>query len=203
MDPTLAELVDRGRIIVQSARQLLIDFDIEADGIAGHGSILSIGAVSPFGDKFYAELKPSSHLFIASQHDFCEAHGLKRERLLREGRDPAEVMRAFVEWATRLKQRSKKEGVVLTAFNTGFDFSLLRLALYQNGCENPFGYGGFCSQSYALAASPNHNWDNASVSWMAATFGTVAELTHHALQDAKDQQIMHFVLAAYLAELRG
>ena len=200
MGQQLASLIERGRGVVQSAPQLLVDFDLEADGIAGYGSILSIGAVSPFGDEFYAELKPDSSLFIPSQRAFCEAHGLERKRLLKEGRDPHEVMREFASWATLLGQKVGKD-VVLTAFNTGFDFALLRLALHHSGAENPFGHGGFCSQSYAMAASLGHDWNNTTIEWLAGMFGTVPELSHHALQDAKDQQEIHFVLAAYLSSL--
>ena len=41
------ELVERGRGIVQASGNLYIDLDVESDGIAGLGSLLSIGAVSP------------------------------------------------------------------------------------------------------------------------------------------------------------
>lgn len=194
-------LVARGRQIVQQAKQLYIDFDLEADGVAGHGSILQIGAISPWGETFEAKLQPSSERFVPSQRKFCEAHGLRRDWLCRYGQNQDDVMRSFAVWAEGLAQRHNKTSIVLTAFNTGFDFPLVNLAQMQSGVISPFGFGGFCSQSYALAAF-DHDWDKATIHWLAQEFGTPAELTHDALRDAKDQQIIHFVLAAHLEELR-
>lgn len=79
------QLVQQGKKIIQQAPQLYIDLDVEADGVPGYGSLLSIGAVSPYGETFYAELQPASEKFLASNRAFAEAHNLERERLLREG----------------------------------------------------------------------------------------------------------------------
>src|SRR5690606_41904894 len=84
--------------------ELYVSADVEADGpIPGPYSMLSFGlavcgtfdgtrftAPDPAERTFYAELKPISGDFDPQA---LEVSGLDRERLLREGRDPAEAMR--------------------------------------------------------------------------------------------------------------
>lgn len=60
------QLQERGREIVLNAPVLYVDVDIEADGKAGHGSMLSIGAQSPTGESFYREIKPISEDYVGT-----------------------------------------------------------------------------------------------------------------------------------------
>ena len=53
-----------GREKVLAASQLYIDVDVKADGIAGYGSMVSIGAQSPTGESFYSEIRPYSKKFL-------------------------------------------------------------------------------------------------------------------------------------------
>ena len=108
-------LEQNGQRHVQYAPQAFIDVDVEADGVAGHGSLLSIGAVSPWGDEFYTELRPINSEYIPANREFCEQHGLTRERLLDEGQDPCQALLDFTDWTERIVLTNAKQSAVLPA----------------------------------------------------------------------------------------
>lgn len=195
-------LVDRGRQIVMAAPQAYIDLDVEADGPAGYGSLLSVGAVSPWGEMFYIELRPSRNTFVPRCRDFCEAHNLPRERLLKVGVAPDRAMRALAKWSNNVAASHGKECVVLTAFNASYDFPHVDLAMLENGVESPFGIAGFCVKSLALALYPGYDWDDTSKSKLPREIIPPGNFTHNALDDAIYQQQLHFALVAKLAEMR-
>ncbi len=89
---TNEQLWTAGSKIVLDAPQLFVDVDVEANGIAGHGSMLSIGAQSPTGESFYSEIKPYSPDFLPGHKKFCEEHGLQHERLMDEAPELKDVM---------------------------------------------------------------------------------------------------------------
>lgn len=193
-------LVAAGREIVQAAPQAFIDLDVEADGVPGYGSLLSVGAVSPWGHEFYAELKPTTEQFIASNRKFCEAHNLQRDRLMEEGQDRDEALHNLARWAIDLTEEQDKERPILTAFNASFDFPWVDLSLKEAGIlKNPFGVTGFCIESLAMALPGAYDWAKRSKSTMPPELLPPGELSHNALEDARYQQKMHFALAAKLA----
>ena len=195
------QLEQKGRQLVQDAPQAYIDIDIEADGIAGKGSMLSIGAVSPWGDTFYQELRPLYGRWIDGNKAFCEQHVLERKRLLREGEDPLVAMQAFAAWSTAIRDAQGKNGLVFAAFNASFDFPLVDLYMKETDTANPYGVAGFCTKSLALAASsrPVHwDWHQTTKSRLPAEVTPPGDFTHHALEDAQYQQRIHFRLAALL-----
>lgn len=191
-------LVERGREIVQNSPQAMIDLDVEADGPAGFGSLLSIGAVSPWGDEFYRELKPTSDIWVQHNHDFCEDHGLERARLLTEGMEPTKAIVELDAWTREIEKRYTKVGSVLCAFNTGFDFPWIDLEFQKAGIENPFGEAGFCIKSLAMALEPEYDWQKTTRSKLPIYLLPKRDFTHHALEDARYQQQLHFALAAAL-----
>jgi hypothetical protein len=197
------QLVRQGREIVQQAPQLYIDLDVEADGIPGYGSLLSIGAVSPYGETFYAELKPMSEKYLPSNRAFCEAHNLERERLLQEADDPQSVIRNLARWAIDLTELHSKDKPVLSAFNASFDFPWIDLAMKEGGVEqNPFGVAGFCIKSLAMALPGAYNWRKTTKGNLPVELVPPGDFTHNALEDAIYQQQIHFALAGKLALLR-
>lgn len=201
------QLVARGREIVQSAPQAFIDIDVEADGVAGYGSLLSVGAVSPWGETFYAELRPTSENFVPSQRDFCDKLGLTRERLMDEGEDPRRALRNFADWAVDLTNEHDKERPILTAFPASFDCAWVKGSMFEAGIidDYPFGISGFCIQSLAMKLPATRTWDwrNTSKGKLPAEVVPPDEFTHNALEDAKYQQKMHFGFAALLAESKA
>jgi hypothetical protein len=196
------QLVARGREIIQDAPQAFIDIDVEADGVAGCGSLLSVGAVSPWGETFYAELQPTSERYVPSQRDFCDKLGLTRERLMDEGENPRLALRNLAHWAVDLTSAHDKQRPILAAFPASFDCAWIKGAMFEAGIidDYPFGIGGFCLQSMAMALSGQHDWRVTSKGRLPAELLPSDEFTHNALDDAKYQQKMHFALAAALEE---
>jgi hypothetical protein len=196
------QLVRQGQEIIQQAPQLYVDLDVEADGIPGCGSLLSIGAVSPYGEVFYTELQPASDKFLPSNRAFAEAHNLERERLLREGEEPQSALRNLTRWVIDLTELHGKDRPVLAAFNASFDFPWIDLAMKEAGVKrNPFGVAGFCIKSLAMALPGTYDWRKTSKGKMPAELVPPGDFTHNALEDAQYQQKVHFALAGKLALL--
>jgi hypothetical protein len=194
-----AEILVRGREIVLAAPQLYVDVDVEADGIAGFGSMLALGAQSPTGESFYSEIKPTSELFVARQREFCEEHGLERERLLREAPGVVEVMTKFQAWTKSLKEVHGKTPV-LTAFGPDFDASFVKLYFAQAGLydDYPFALLPFDLKSLAQPLSGDWDWDKTSKNKLPEIIIPEGDFTHNALEDAQYQQKLHFGMAALL-----
>ena len=193
-------LFERGQRVVMDAPQLYIDVDIETDGWAGYGSMLSLGAVEPLGGTFYREIRPISEDFVVSQREFCESHGLERDRLIVQASGYRQVMTEFKSWVDRAVFLSDKQSAVFTAFNAGFDFGFVQLYFLRAGLENPFGTAPFDLKSLALAINPAWDWSQTSKGRLPAKILPPGDFEHHALKDALYQQQLHFGLAALLNE---
>ena len=198
------ELVVTGREIVQNAPQLFVDLDVESDGWPGYGSLLSIGAVSPWGETFYRELRPGDGPYIPDNREFCAKHGLTYERLMDEGIEPGVALRELTEWQSDIKDRYGKIGKsILTAFNASYDFPMVNLEYLKAGLENPFDITGYCIQSLAMALRSEYDWQRVSKKRLPNEVLPNGAFTHNALEDALWQQELHFAMAALLHERRG
>lgn len=182
-----------GEQAVMNAPQLYINVDVEADGVPGYGSLLSVGACSPYGENFYVELKPSSEQFVPSQREFCETHGLRRERLLDEGVDPSVALLRFIDWTDKLKDPYELEPI-FTAFNAWFDYGFIALACAQDSMQNPFGIAPFDLKSYVPGVTGSLNWKATAKSKLPKIIQPDGDFTHHALEDAQYQQELHYGL---------
>lgn len=192
-------LVERGRTIVQQAPQLYIDLDVESDGWPGYGSLLSMGAVSPWGEQFYRELRPTDGPYIPENRAFCAEHGLDYTRLMDEGVEPSVAMQELSEWQAEIKRRYGKLGKsILTAFNASYDFPMVNLEYVKAGLDNPFDITGYCIQSLALALSQQYDWKNVSKKHLPEGLAPSGSFTHNALEDALWQQELHFALVGAL-----
>jgi hypothetical protein len=192
------ELWEAGRKIVAAAPVMFVEVDIEADGIAGHGSMLSIGAQSITGQSFYSEIKPVMEDYIPDQKVFCEQIGLERVRLLKEAPEANVVMNRFMDWLDGEKKATGKQPV-FSAFNAGFDWAFFDLYRFKAGFDpSPFGIAPFDLKSLAMAIVPGWDWTKTSTSKLPAVIKPVTPYAHHALLDAKYQQQIHFGLAAIL-----
>jgi len=191
----------RGRAIVQDAPELFIDIDVEADGVAGCGSLLSIGAVDPWGETFYRELKPlEARGFLPDYREFNDMHGMEHERLLDEGMEPARAMREFTEWASEAREKYQKTGAIaLVGFNASYDFPLVNLEIVKANIESPFGIAGYCIKSLAMALKrEEYSWRQTSKGKLPAEVLPEDDFTHQALDDALYQQSIHFGLVGVL-----
>lgn len=192
---------ERGREIVQNAPELFIDIDVEADGIAGQGSLLSLGAVDPWGESFYRELRPvDANGFIPEYRDFTETHGMEHQRLIDEGIEPAVAMAEFSEWAKERREAHNKVGnIALVGFNASYDFPLVNIEFMRGGVESPFGHAGYCVKSLAMALKrPDYSWKQTGKGRLPAAVLPEGDFTHHALDDAVYQQQIHYGLVGVL-----
>lgn len=198
--PTIHELyVERGREIVQNAPQAYFDLDVEADGIPGYGSLRSVGSVSPWGETFYAEIKPHNDRYLLKNHLFCEAHGLERERLMVEGQELEIAMKGLDQWVRNVTAQHEKESAVLTAFNASFDFPWIDLGMKEAGIEeSPFGIAGYCIKSVAMSLGKGYDWKETSKGKLPAYLVPPGDFTHNALEDSFYQQPIHFAIAGKL-----
>ncbi len=195
---TKERLWARGKERVLNAPQLYIDVDCEADGIAGNGSMLSLGAQSPTGESFYSEIKPYTDDFMPGNRAMIERHGLVRERLLDEAPDVQTVMDSYYDWLDDLARKTGKK-TVFTAFNAAFDWAHVDLAFVKTGIENPHGTAPFDLKSLALPLV-GWNWQATKKQNLPKEILPDGDFTHHALEDAQYQQKIHFGLAALLGE---
>ncbi len=195
-----SDLVARGKEIVQNAPQLYIDLDVESDGCPGYGSLLSVGAVSPWGEEFYRELRPVDGPYVPGNREFCAKHGLEYERLIDEGVEPSVAMQQLTQWQQALKERHGKTGAsVLVAFNASYDFPMINLEYLRAGISNPFGVAGYCLKSLAIAVLPQYDWSMTAKSKLSREIMPEGDFTHNALEDAIWQQELHFALVAKLS----
>lgn len=187
-----------GKGIVLHAPQLYIDVDVEADGIAGYGSMLSIGAQSPTGESYYSEIRPVGTDFLPGHRQFCEEHGLPHERLMEEAPEITVVMHGLKSWLADLTEVHGKQPV-FTAFNAAFDWAHVDLSFVRAGIEdNPFSIAPFDLKSLALPLTGQWDFTKTKKSKLPPEIIPEGDFTHHALEDAQYQQKLHFGMAALL-----
>lgn len=191
-------LWEKGKEILQNAPQLFIDVDIEADGIAGYGSILSIGATTVHGETFYSELKPVGEDFLEANQAFCTAHGLERSRLLGEAPEAEFAMHQFNVWVREMAVKHDKDPVFV-GLNAGYDWPFVDLYFTRYGIGNPFGIAGDDLKSLVMPLGGNWDWNDTKKSRMPEAIKPEGDFTHHALEDAQYQQKLHFGAVALFA----
>lgn len=174
---------------------LYISVDIEADGpIPGPYSMLSLGAavagvqdadgftaVDPERHTFYRELRPISEEFVP---EALAVSGLDRERLRKEGLDPALALAQFTHWVREVGGDAQP---VMCGYPASYDWTFLYWYLIRFTGASPFDHSG-CLDTKTLYAT------KAGLRLRAVAKGTMPrELlsrrrhTHHALDDAVEQ----------------
>ncbi|RJL33282.1 exonuclease [Bailinhaonella thermotolerans] len=174
--------------------EIYVSADVEADGpIPGPYSMLSFGfavagraegrrftAVDPLERTFYAELRPISEEFVPAS---VAVTGLDRDRLVREGRDPAEAMAEAAAWVASLGGSP-----VLVAYPLAYDWTWLYwyFERYAPG-GSPFGHSRALDIKtlYAAKAGVPVKW--ATKRQMPRHLQSTRPHTHHALDDAVEQ----------------
>ncbi|MFE7274444.1 3'-5' exoribonuclease domain-containing protein [Streptomyces sp. NPDC057623] len=184
---------------------LYISVDIEADGpIPGPYSMLSLGAAvagvqdadgftaaDPQRHTFYRELRPISEEFVPQA---LAVSGLDRERLGREGLDPALALAQFTRWVREVSDTAQP---VMCGYPASYDWTFLYWYLVRFTGASPFGHSG-CLDMKTLYAT------KAGLPLRAVAKGTMPrELlsrrrhTHHALDDAVEQAELFANLMAW------
>ncbi len=176
---------------VQTA-DVYFSVDVETDGpIPGPYSMLSF-AIVPAGrmdghcytptpnhdDYFYVELKPISEKYERAALD---VNGLDRDRLSREGEDPAEAMRTAADW---LRARCAGGEPVLVAYPLGFDWSWIHWYFVHFVGTSPFRHSRAFDLKTAVAVTEGIQISRAGRSRLPKSLMSDHAHTHHAADDA-------------------
>ncbi|NYV76500.1 3'-5' exoribonuclease [Streptomyces sp. UH6] len=174
---------------------LYISVDIEADGpIPGPYSMLSLGAAvagrqdadgftpaDPQEHTFYRELRPVSDEFDAQA---LAVSGLDRDRLRREGADPATAMTEFTAWVDDVSPVAQP---VVCGYPVAFDWMFLYWYLVRFTGGSPFGHSGCMDMKTLYAAKARLPLRAVAKGTMPRHLLSRRRHTHHALDDAVEQ----------------
>src|SRR5262249_8961453 len=130
---------------------------------------------------FYAELKPISDRF---DPEALQVNGIDRDRLVREGQAPEQVMLAASEW---IKEISGKGKPVLVAYPLSFDWSWLYWYFIRFCSQSPFNYSRCFDIKTAFAIKAHLPIADAGRSRLESSLRPQRSHTHHALDDAIEQ----------------
>ncbi|MFD6885260.1 MTH938/NDUFAF3 family protein [Streptomyces sp. NPDC059957] len=197
---------------VRSARPgLYISVDVEADGpIPGPYSMISFGAAvagrqdgasytaaDPEQDTFYRELRPISEAYVP---EALAVSGLDRDRLLREGAEPAVAMAEFRAWVREVSAGAQP---VMCAYPASFDWTFLYWYLMSFGGDSPFGHSGCLDMKTLYAAKARVPLRAAVKGRMPKELLSRRPHTHHALDDAVEQAELMSNLMAWVPPVRS
>jgi hypothetical protein len=175
---------------------LFISADIETDGpIPGKYSMLSFGlciagrfdghsfdrCIDERECSFYRELMPVADNF---EQEALAVNGLDRDRLLREGDDPAKAMRDADHW---VRERARGARPVLVAYPVAFDWAFLYWYFVQYAGASPFGFSSCLDIRTLYQARALTPFDSASQRSMPHWLLPSRDHTHNAADDALEQ----------------
>lgn len=170
--------------------------DVETDGpIPGPYSMLSFALVyagsfdgekferpSEYSRRFYAELKPISNEFESAA---LAVNGLDRNRLEREGQNPAEAMSHAGEWVREIAGSAQP---VLVAYPLSFDWSWLYWYFLRfNKSGSPFDYSKCFDIKTAYAVKAHVGIADAGRNRIDDFLQSHHPHTHNAIDDAIGQ----------------
>lgn len=169
-----------------------ISVDIEAAGPSPTDfAMLSLGACLvdestdqlPAGveQHFYVELQPDRGGELASA---MAVGGFTLEGLRETGTAPDEGMRAFADWVAAVTPARHRP--VLVGFNAPFDWMFVADYFHRYLGANPFGHSALDIKAYYLGVTGS-SWPATSMPFVAERYGLTIDLTHNALDDARDQ----------------
>jgi hypothetical protein len=168
--------------------------DLEADGpIPGPYSMSSIGvavagrfgrtfeAFDPGERTFYRELRPISDEFVPAA---AAVSGLDRDRLRRDGADPATAMTELTTW---IRENATSGRPVMVGYPAGFDWMFLYWYLIRFTGESVFGHSRCLDIKTLYAAKARVPVSSVSKGTMPRHLRSAHRHTHHALDDAIEQ----------------
>jgi hypothetical protein len=172
-----------------------ISVDIEADGpIPGPYSMLSLGAAvagtqdadrftaaDPDQHTFYRELRPISDDFVS---EALAVSGLDRERLAREGAEPAVALGEFTDWVREVSAGAQP---VMCGYPASYDWTFLYWYLIRFTGVSPFGHSGCLDMKTLYATKAGLPLRAVAKDTMPRELLSKRRHTHHALDDAIEQ----------------
>jgi DNA polymerase III epsilon subunit-like protein len=167
--------------------EAFVSVDVETAGpYPRKYSLLSIGAclVLDLQRSFYVELQPLS---LDATPEAVAVSGLSLAELSVNGVPPAEAMAGFDAWLQEVAPPGRRP--VCVAFNAPFDWMFVNDYFHRFLGRNPFGHTAFDVKAFymGLAGVP---WPETGMRFLAARYLDGRTLSHHALQDARDQAEM-------------
>jgi hypothetical protein len=177
-----------------------VSADIEADGpIPGRFSMLSLGMcvageqdaagvfrpIQPESARFYRELRPISEEWEPDALAAVADSGLDRDRLLREGADPAVAMTEAARWVTDLADGRRP---VFVGWPMGYDWMFLQWYFHSySAVGSPFAFGSALDMKSMLYAATHRVLDQLGKEHLPAELVPERPHTHNALDDAVEQ----------------
>jgi len=183
---------------VLHAQNVLISVDIETSGPnPSDYAMLSLGAcrVDRPDVSFYVELRPDRPGIDA---DAVKISGLDPARLRLEGLEPRQALLEFEAWL--LDQVPPEGKPLFVAFNAPFDWMFVADYFHRYLGRNPFGHSALDIKALFMGAF-GVAWDQTTMAHAAQKLGLPTRLSHHALQDARQQAELFKALIAASASL--
>jgi DNA polymerase III epsilon subunit-like protein len=179
------KLLDLQQVLPEIVRFISVDVETSGPNPSQY-SILSIGACTFLRPQqtFYVELKPVNPNY---QESALIVSQLSLDELKRTGKDAEEAMMLFEEWVQQVMPEDNRP--VFVAFNAPFDWMFVADYFYRYLGRNPFGHNALDIKAYYMGMN-RINWSATSMRDVSHHYMRSRQLTHHALQDAKDQSEM-------------
>lgn len=177
---------------IDSRPATLISVDVEAAGPSPSGyALLSVGAclidesadVLPEGvlPHFYAELVPDRD---GADPRAMSVGGFTLDGLRASATEPGEAMRDFADWIDAVTAPGNR--AVMVGFNAPFDWMFVADYFERYLGTNPFGHSALDIKAYYMGVT-GVDWGATSMVHVAEHYGLTVDLTHNALDDARDQ----------------
>lgn len=183
------------------SEEILISVDVETSGDSpSTGSLLSVGAclVDDPAVGLYLELKPDPDRPWSAEAE--SVHRLSRDRLEREGLEPAEAMRRLAAWVAQV---AGPGWPVFVGFNAPFDWMFVADCLWRHLGRNPFGISALDLKSLYMGRHEVARWEQTRKVHVERRLGLTFEHSHHALHDARDQALLAQLLLGRSRTLPG
>ena len=164
-----------------------VSVDVETAGpIPSRYSLLSIGAclVERPERGFYVELQPVTS---DSTPEALEVSGLSMEALATTGTPPERAMADFAAWVGSACPGS--EAPIFVGFNAAFDWMFVNDYFHRFIGRNPFGHAAVDMKSFFMGVT-GRPWEETTMAHVTEHYGERRALSHHALQDARDQALL-------------
>lgn len=165
-----------------------VSVDVETSGpTPATGSLLAIGACLVDRPEEGIEILVRADPALPWD-DYAEAvHGLRREVLVREGREPGEAMELLDAWLARVVPAGGRP--VFVAFNAPFDWMFVADLAWRHLGRNPFGISALDLKALYLGRHLDSvgRWSETSSDHVRSRYSIDAPHTHRALDDAREQ----------------
>ena len=173
-----------------------ISVDVETSGpTPSTGSLLSIGAcvVGAPERAFLVEIRPIPGRPWSQSAQ--KIHGLTRAHLDEHGREPADAIRAFIEW---VEKEAAGRRAVFVGFNAPFDWMWIADHAWAHAGRNPFGSSALDLKALYLGLHLGEiqGWRETDLTHVTKRYETGLPHTHNALDDAREQaEVCRLLLA--------